>query len=350
MSAYELSIIVPVLNEAKALPALLASLAGQRGVSFELIIVDGGSTDETVPLLQQRGAGFPLRLLGVPAGRARQLNAGAARAGGELLLFLHADSRFPEPDALCRALRSRKTTSAAPLAGRFRLRFRRHRAPYGFGYYFWECKARLDRPACVHGDQGLLVSRELFERTGPFDEQAPLAPETWFADLVRREVPWRLFPAVIETSARRFESEGLASRQILNALLMNFAAIGWDGFFARAQEIYRRQDQTAPLQLKSYTALIDALLAGLPPHERRRIWRETGRYVRSHAWQIPFALDARRGFVRGYSPDALPTPLLCFHDRWFDRITANRCGDGLAAFLTRTWYRWLRRRAGRGKI
>jgi len=348
MARPDLSIIVPVLNEEGSLPRLLDSLADQRGVRFELIVVDGGSTDGSAELLQRALPAFSLQWLKVPAGRAHQLNAGAALAQGRLLLFLHADSQFSDPRALAQAVAMVDGLSPTLQAGRFRLSFRREQAAYGFGFFFWECKARLDRPACIHGDQGLLVARELFSRCGPFDERLPLAPETWFADRVRHECPWQLFPAVIETSARRFEVEGLAQRQTLNALLMNFATIGWDAFFGRVKDIYRSQDRATALFLKHYVALIDSLLDGLPARERRRLWMATGRFVRSHAWQIPFALDARRGFSRGRHPDQLSSPLLNFHDRWFERFTDNSCGRVLAAVLTWLWFRNLARRLRRG--
>lgn len=349
MSTPELSIIVPTLNEMDSLPALLASLACQTGVCFELIVVDGGSTDGTLELLQT-SVPFDLQRVRSPGGRARQLNAGAGRAVANLLLFLHADSVFPATDALAAALRSRPEGSEGGFAGRFRLRFRRQNDPYGFGYYFWECKARLDRDLCVHGDQGLLVTRELFQDFGPFDEQTPIAPETWFADQVRHRVPWQLLPAVIETSARRFESEGLGSRQTLNALLMNFAAIGWNRFFERAGNIYRHQNQTALLKLNPYLDLVDELLGAMPTADRRRIWLATGRFVRSQAWQIPFALDARRGFARKLPPENLPTPLLRWHDRWFDRLTGHRIGELLAALLTWVWFRMFTWRARRRNL
>src|SRR5512145_1536444 len=102
----ELSIIIPTLNEAGTLSWLLADLAVQIDIGFEILVSDGDSTDGTgevaaATLARHRLAGA---VLTGTAGRGRQLNRGAARARGEWLLFLHADSRLPDPAALAESL------------------------------------------------------------------------------------------------------------------------------------------------------------------------------------------------------------------------------------------------------
>lgn len=356
MSAPELSIVVPVLNERETVSDLFETLASQQDVDFELLLVDGGSTDGTLDAAETQRSRLPrpMQLFSAPSGRAHQLNFGAGRAGADLLLFLHVDSLLPDPAALRRALDAYRTwrekEPALPLGGHFALEFRRANSPYSFGYYFWEWKARLARPGCTHGDQGLLLDRATFSRVGPFDPNALLAAETLLADRLREAGRLRLLPARLQTSARRFEIEGLAARQTLNALLMNFAAIGWDGYFAAARNIYRLQHDTARLELAPYLQLISAQLDQLEPGERRRLWLATGRYVRSQAWQIPFAIDARRAFRRGLKVDFCRTPCLAFHDRWFDLLTDNRIGYAFAALLTRVWFWQLKRRAIRSRI
>ena len=96
----QLSIIIPTLNEAAHLPALLADLQQQQGLSLELIVGDGGSTDATARIADSFGA----RLVHSGRGRGRQMNAAARWARGEFLLFLHADSRLEEPLLLRTAL------------------------------------------------------------------------------------------------------------------------------------------------------------------------------------------------------------------------------------------------------
>jgi len=348
MTPFDLSIIVPIRNERPTVPVLLDMLARQTGVHFEVILVDGGSEDGSLDVVAERQEflAFPLVVLESVAGRARQLNRGASRASADLLLFLHVDSIFPATDALHRAVECYRNAlhseSGAWLGGHFQLEFLRQSAPYSFGYYFWEWKARLDRPDCTHGDQGLLLSRELFRQVGPFDEAAVIAEETLLAEKLRCSGRWLLLPSVIQTSARRFETEGLQARQTLNALLMNFAAIDWTEFFSRATDVYRSQNNTEKLLLKPYLDLVAAMIAAELPEQRRQIWLGTGAYVRTHAWQIPFSLDARRAYLRRVPVGEGKTPLLDFHDRWFDRLTDNRFGRLVATGLTWCWFQWVK--------
>uniref|UniRef100_A0A831TZH9 Glycosyltransferase n=1 Tax=Geobacter metallireducens TaxID=28232 RepID=A0A831TZH9_GEOME len=340
-----LSIIVPTLNEAGGLERLFATLSAQQEVRFELVMADGGSTDGTVE--QARGpaatAPFPVTVIGTGRGRGRQMNAGAAAAGGDTLLFLHADSFFPDPLALRSALDAFAGAAAAGgsdrIAGHFRLRFDRSDPAPSLAYYFYEWKARLHRPGCTHGDQGLLLTRRFFAEVGPFDESYPILEDVRLAERIARRGTWLLLPAEIVTSARRFEMEGLRERQTLNALLMNFAALGWDPFLAGLPRLYRSQDRAGRLLLGPVLRLIAELLRLLPRRERLRLWRETGRYVRANAWQIPLLLDVRRHFRSGTPVGQGETPLLRLHDRLFDRLTDNGAGRWTTALLVWLWFR-----------
>ena len=109
-----LSIVMPVLNEAAGIEAALQALAPLRARGAEVIVVDGGSSDATA----QRAAPLADHVLASARGRARQMNAGAAAARGDLLLFLHADTRLPDAaDALLHDAVARGATVAT---GRFR--------------------------------------------------------------------------------------------------------------------------------------------------------------------------------------------------------------------------------------
>ena len=174
----ELSVIVPVLNEAAELPALFETLSAQQSVRFELILCDGGSGDGTPELAANMAPKLPFPLRGTitPRGRGRQMNAGAALAAGEWLLFLHADSRFPDRTALYRAtstFREQLTRSPRQVAGRFALRFRRSDTSPSLAYFFYEAKARLNRADCIRGDQGFLISGKFFQQLGGFDTSLP---------------------------------------------------------------------------------------------------------------------------------------------------------------------------------
>ena len=151
-----LSVIVPTLNEAKRLPALLAGVAAQDG-PVEIIVVDGGSTDGTPAVAEARGA----RTLSTPSGRGQQLAAGAAVASGDILLFLHADSTLP-PGALARI---RDTLSQHPdlVGGNFELLFD---GDDGFsrwlnGFYRW-----IRRHGLYYGDSAVFVRREAYRALG----------------------------------------------------------------------------------------------------------------------------------------------------------------------------------------
>jgi glycosyltransferase involved in cell wall biosynthesis len=202
----ELSIIVPILNEAETLSALFAMLSRQERVAFELILADGGSTDGTAVLAEELAAAstFACRLLHCEKGRGRQLNAGARAAAAGTLLFLHADSAFPDALALRRGLDTLAAAIARRgdfrVAGRFALRFYVPPDRYGFGYYYYECKARLGRTEGIHGDQGfLLVAGAHGEAFGDIRPASTMVQVTGFLEpewLVEME-----FDAVISSGA-----------------------------------------------------------------------------------------------------------------------------------------------------
>ncbi len=156
-----LSVVVPTLDEAEALPATLAA-ARQPGVC-EVIVVDGGSRDGTLAV-----AG-PLadRVLRAPRGRAQQMNAGAAAARADVLLFLHADTRLPAgyAQAVAGAL-----ADPAVVGGRFDVRLDAAGLAYRALGRLISLRSRLTRVAT--GDQAIFVRRAVFERLGGY----PLVP------------------------------------------------------------------------------------------------------------------------------------------------------------------------------
>ncbi|AJE04906.1 TIGR04283 family arsenosugar biosynthesis glycosyltransferase [Geobacter pickeringii] len=348
--APHISVIVPVLNEAPAVAPLLGTLAAQRGVTLELVIADGGSDDGTVAAVRALAAEvpFPVTVVTAGRGRGRQMNAGCRASRSGTLLFLHADCAFPDPRALLTARESLETAIArrgdGRVAGHFRLRFARSDAAPALPWHFYEWKARLHRAGCTHGDQGLLIRRSFFEEAGPFDESLPILEDVALAARVAAAGEWLLLPGEIVTSARRFEVEGVRERQTVNALLMNFAHIGWSDGVAELVAGYRLQGGAERLHLAPILRRIDGLLRRLPRAERRRLWHATGGYVRGNAWQLPFALDARRHFRAGDPPGSGEATLLALHDRFFDRLTDNRGGTAAAALLTWLWFRLSLRR------
>jgi len=344
MSQIELSIIVPLLNERAELPEFLTTLQAQQQVDFELLFVDGGSSDGSLEWLQQK----QLSVLESTPGRARQMNLGAWQARADWLLFLHIDSRFADRLALRRGLDELQQTGSDNLAGHFSLKFRRAEQTPSAAYYFYEWKAQLGRPETIHGDQGFLLKRKLFQQLEGFSESLPVMEDTDFAERLRPCGQWRLLPAEISTSARRFEAEGLWQRQLLGALLMCFRVIGWDDFFRAAPDVYRQQARASKLRIRPFFQLIRRLHAKLGWRDSWRIWYQAGCYVRRHAWQMTFAVDSRRAFFLGVPVGKGDARLTAYCEPVYDMLTDNCCGRLAATLLLRSWFAltalWLRKK------
>ncbi len=345
----ELSVIVPVLNEAAELPAFLADLQRQSLVNYELIIVDGGSTDATLELLQSE----QVRLISAPRGRGHQLNAGAANARGIWLLFLHVDSRFDDPLAWRNGIDCLSRSSNGRIAGHFSLSFRTGGQKKSKGYDFYERKARSSKPETIHGDQGFLLHRQLKQQVGSFRSDLPVMEDTDFAERLRAVGQWQLLAAMITTSTRRFDVEGLWQRQLLGALMMCFRSIGWHEFFDRAPAVYHLQADTERLRLAPFFDLIAQLLATRPLGQRWNLWLASGSYVRRHGWQLFFAADCRRAFRQGRSTRDTPGVWQFWCVPIYDWLTDNLLGRVLAALLLRLWFAamrsWLRRNNPAGR-
>lgn len=192
-----ISVVIPALNEERALPATLDRLYAQPG-DFETILVDGGSTDAT-----RRIAGrYPgLRIEDAPRGRASQMNAGAGVARGEWLLFLHADTLLPE-DALARIAELPADVSA----GGFRHRFSGRGPTLRLVSLMDNVRCRATR--VVFGDQAMFVRRTLFRQLGGFPDVERLE-DVYFCDrLLARARPVLLDQAVV-TDSRKFEEQGV---------------------------------------------------------------------------------------------------------------------------------------------
>jgi len=287
MKPARLSVVIPTLNEAGALPALLRDLQGQRGLDTEVIVADGGSDDGTLQLATAAGA----RVLQAPRGRGRQMNAGAAAAGGEWLLFLHADSRLPAPELLAQALQHLRSQPGELVAGHFRLRFRRQQPGHDFFFRYLEGKTALGRPGTINGDQGLLLSRRCFAQLGGYDEHLPFLEDQAIAERIFADGRWLLLPGGLETSARRFEREGHARRYALMALIMAMRAAGLEEFFRRAPQVYAAQHQAGRLQTGGYRRLAREVLGQLPRQQRLAAYRRIGSLLGANAWQLAHALD-----------------------------------------------------------
>lgn len=341
----DITVIVPLLNEAGQLPQLFETLCRQTGVALELILCDGGSQDGCLPLAASLAARcpFPVRQLQTPCGRGRQMNAGAVAATADLLLFLHADSCFPNDTSLLSALESYRAQSPAgqtSFCARFGLEFRRSDHKPSLAFFFYEAKARLPRAECIRGDQGFLLSRTALAAVGGFDETLPFLEDIRLAAACSQRATWLLIPAVISTSARRFESEGLRERQTLNAIIVNNALAGWWEFFERLPGLYRLQNSGGRLQLLPILQDIRRMIDHARPAWQRAFWDSTGHHVAGNAWQLFYWLDVQRTFRAGGGPDQVEAYWLRFYERRLASFFESRTAAWLAQAAVRLWLRW----------
>ena len=342
MGTHELAVIIPTFNEAGTIQTLLEGLDRQQQIHLQIIIVDGGSTDNTLVQVKNffTKSSLSHQILNGDRGRAKQLNQGARIANAEMLVFLHADSELNDPHLLIKAIDLLKSEFqfSEYVAGHFGLHFRRQQNTASLAYNFYESKTRLNRLDTINGDQGFMLTKGFFQVLDGFDESLDYMEDFRLARKIFAMGQWITLPGVITTSARRFESEGLKQRQILNALLCNFDHIGLTEFYREAADAYQAQDHTERLQLQPFFLLIHRIAKRIGMGRTIWLWYKTGAYVAGNVWQLAFALDCRRNFKNHTSAGEGPTPTLSFYDKWLKSIIDSPPGHLLAAGLTFIWF------------
>ena len=191
-----LSIIIPVLNEERTIAGTVDDLT--RIEPCEIIVVDGGSTDRTGEIVRDG----PARLAGSSRGRAAQMNQGARHAAGDVLLFLHADTRLP---ATAEADVEGCMADPACVGGRFDIRLDSSRPLLRIVGRMISLRSRLTRVAT--GDQAIFVRRTAFERLGGFPE-IPIMEDVAFCRALKREGRIACLRSQVVSSARRWERNG----------------------------------------------------------------------------------------------------------------------------------------------
>ena len=193
-----LSIIIPVLNEAETIAARLDALQALRARSVEVIVVDGGSADDS----PARAAPLADRVITAPRGRGRQMNAGAEQATGEVLLFLHADTVLPD----LATERIEAAVTGGALWGRFDVRIDGASVMLPIVAALMNGRSRLTGIAT--GDQAIFATREAFERVGGFPD-IPLMEDIAFSSAMRRIARPACLAEKVTTSGRRWEKHGV---------------------------------------------------------------------------------------------------------------------------------------------
>ncbi|ABK43142.1 glycosyl transferase, family 2 [Magnetococcus marinus MC-1] len=336
MAHFQLSVIIPVLNEQAALPALLAQLAQQQGVMLEVVVVDGGSNDTTLAAAQAAG----VITLQSPPGRGQQMNKGATHSRAPWLLFLHADSRLTHARQLAEALHHlqaqarahdpyQEDGTLAAVAGHFPLCFVEGSPATLHRLAFHAAKSHLNRAQVIQGDQGFLLSRHFFNALGGFDTRLPFLEDQRLAAAIHAQGRWITLPGLLESSARRFEQEGYGQRTLLNLLIMAAFSLPLEAFFSQANALYRQR--RGPPLLHPFFKLFKQLMR--QPHATGTPWWQAGRYLQHNLWQLALWLDhdpTPAGWLtfyehhlaallehRALTPVWVGTAWLLFHLIWF---------------------------------
>jgi len=194
-----LSVIIPALNESAGIVRTLQSLQALRTWGHEVIVVDGGSQDDTLRVCGP----FVDRLLRSPRGRARQMNAGAVVASGNVFVFLHADTALPR--SADRAIRM--VLHKGSRWGRFDVKLSGRRWLLRVVERAMNLRSRVT--GICTGDQAIFVRRQAFEQIGGFPN-IELMEDIALSRALRRvgrpaRIKWKA-----ETSSRRWEREGVA--------------------------------------------------------------------------------------------------------------------------------------------
>lgn len=210
-----ISIIIPTYNEQDNIVNLLQAISGNLGKYIEVIVVDGGSSDETV----SRVADFEhVKLITSEKGRAVQMNRGAKVSTRGVLFFLHADCKLPENwyEAISTAIEEERY-----VAGSFYLKFDKS----GFWYRLYSRLSKIRYALFTYGDQGLFVSKQVFDKIGRYPE-IPIMEDYEIMVRLKKEGQIVKLDMPMTTSARKFSKNGVLLQQLKNVMIVLFYSCG----------------------------------------------------------------------------------------------------------------------------
>ncbi|QSJ14386.1 TIGR04283 family arsenosugar biosynthesis glycosyltransferase [Nostoc sp. UHCC 0702] len=208
LGAAKISIIIPTLNEAGNIKEAIATT--QPSTNIEIIVVDGGSQDDTVEIAKSLG----VKVISSSPGRASQMNASVVAASGEILLFLHADTRLPTDfDVMVRTALQKPGT----VAGAFALRID---APLlSLRWVEWGVNLRSHFWQMPYGDQAIFLTKEVFQQIGKFPE-LPIMEDFELMRRLKRTGKIGIIPVPVVTSARRWLQKGVLQTTLLNQIVI----------------------------------------------------------------------------------------------------------------------------------
>ena len=223
-----IDIIIPVLNEAAIIKPTLEKLRDSRG-EIEIIVVDGGSKDNTVTIAKE----VDVKVITASGGRSAQMNAGANAARGDILLFLHADTQLPSNfvDLITQTL-----NQPGVIAGAFEL------AIEGNGRSLRAVeklvKVRSHWFSLPYGDQAIFMTEQIFTEVGGFPN-IPIMEDFELIQRLKRRGKIAIAPAAVVTSGRRWQKLGVWQTTIINQLIIAGYYLGISP--TKLSKFYRRQ-------------------------------------------------------------------------------------------------------------